>query len=209
MKKLLYYEEQLEKEKSKNVFYLLKKNIKCGRIFDFEVVSNCMSPLLKTGDKISIRNIAPDALRRGDIIVYKMGDHLRVHRYIYKIQKNDNFTKLVTKPDAIPHFNKYLITSEELFGKVILIKKSYIEINLESPFWKINNSLLSLISYLQVYIVRFCYFIKRFFWGDRNLYFTSLIRKFIIFSLSVFLKFIIFTPLLISRLKYQNKYLQS
>lgn len=190
MEELLY--EGLEKEKSEIAFYLLKKSIKEKKVFEFEVISNSMSPLLKAGDKVSIRSISPGVLKKGDIIVYRINNHLYVHRYIYKTETKDNSCKLITKADNLPNFDQWKVPLEELFGKVISIKKDCGEINLESLFWRMHNYLLSWASYLQVSIIKFCYRIKKYLLGNKNYIFTSWIRKSILSSLSYALKSMVF-----------------
>lgn len=183
--------QNLEQRKRDIAFCLLKEKVKSNTFFDFGISSRSMAPILLPGDIYTVRNVAPQKLRKGDIILFKMNDTLIVHRYIYKFQKENNRIKLITKGDNLPFFDQWLVSSDELFGKVILIKKKQKEINLEGIFWKIINYLLALVSSVQVYLLDFFRQIKKFLFGNRNLRYVSFIKKSIISSLSLLLKTIV------------------
>ena len=126
--------KEIEKEKSQAAFCLLKESIKNDKTFHGEVVSGSMFPLLEIGDKLSIKDISINDLKNGDIIVYRLNDYLCVHRYIYKLRINNDSFRLLTKADILTDLDPWSISCEELFGKVISVKKRRGEINLETVF---------------------------------------------------------------------------
>ena len=57
-----------------------------------------MNPLIKSGDIVLVREIAPNRLAQGDIIAYKEGKSVVTHR-IVKITEADGSRQFVTKGD--------------------------------------------------------------------------------------------------------------
>lgn len=190
MEELSY--EELEKEKSDIAFCLLKEKIRYGKILNFEIVSNSMSPLLKRGDTASVRNVEPQDLQKGDIIVYKMNERLCVHRYIHKLKKDNNSFKLIAKGDALSHFDQLPVSMEQLVGKVISIRKNKKTIDFEITSWKIVNYLLANISAIQAYVPIFLQFLRRTFLRDRKFRPGIFIRRGLCFIFSIPLKLIVY-----------------
>ena len=143
---------ELDKKRGATAFCLLQEAMASGKIVDFEVISNSMSPFLRIGDIATIRNIGLKDLHKGDIIAYRVDNDLRVHRYIFNLKKDNNVLQLITKGDNAYHFDQPPITTKELMGKVIAIRKKKRTINMEKTSWKAINYLLANISATQAYI---------------------------------------------------------
>ncbi len=110
----------------------------------FRVSSSCMWPFIKRGDSVLVKNCKPQELKKGEIIVYRNGDNLFVHR-IVEIREN-NF---ITKADM--NFKKDKpISGEQIIGRVGIVKKDLFELNLETKFFRAINCLLFLLGKLQV-----------------------------------------------------------
>ena len=56
-----------------------------------------MLPLLRAGDRVELLPVAPERLRRGDLLVFRQGEHLIVHRLVARrgaswIARGDNLS---------------------------------------------------------------------------------------------------------------------
>ncbi len=116
---------------------LLKEGISQGRHPEFQVVSNSMYPVLKIGDKISVKETPLNKLSCGDIVVYKLNQRLIAHRFLY-LNDSDSF---VTQGDNTSAIDQP-IDKENLLGKITLIEKKDIQINLENKLWRYTNFLV-------------------------------------------------------------------
>lgn len=116
---------------------LLKEGISKGRHPEFQIASNSMSPFLKIGDKISLKEIPSSELSCGDVIVYNKNKRLIAHRFL---RHTDN-SSFVTKGDNLSNLDEP-ISADRLIGKVYLIEKKDVRINLEEKKWRLTNLLL-------------------------------------------------------------------
>ena len=67
---------------------MLREEIDKRGTLSFKVVSNSMSPLIQSNDKVVVEKCNPENLVSGDIIVFNMGTDLCTHRYIVRREKN-------------------------------------------------------------------------------------------------------------------------
>ena len=178
--------------KKENVaFSLLEERIESGKIFDFEVSSNSMSPLLEPGDTVSVNKAKLQDLQKGDIIVYRANENLCVHRYIYKFKK-DEYSGFIAKGDNTYCFDQLPISMEQLVGKVISIRKNKKTIDLERTSWRIINYLLASISAIQAYVPISLQFLRRTFLRNREFRPGIFIRKGLCFIFSIPLKITVY-----------------
>lgn len=89
-----------------------------GRMSEVTVIGDCMEPAIRKGARVtvdpSLENIAP-----ADIVVFKNGDHLTVHRVVQLIKSGDR-RSFLTKGDR----NNYCdlpVPEESILGKVVSI----------------------------------------------------------------------------------------
>ncbi|MBL7198150.1 MAG: signal peptidase I [Candidatus Omnitrophica bacterium] len=123
---------------------LLKEGISKSSNFEFQVISDSMSPLLKSTDKVSVKPVTVNELFCGDIVIFKIKEKLVVHRFLYR-KGQDQF---VTKGDNLSYTDNP-INNDDLIAKVLIIKKGDFTIDLKEPIWKRSNRFLSKISILQ------------------------------------------------------------
>lgn len=140
--------------KLNTAFYILKESLDSGRLFEFEVVSDSMSPCLKIADKVTVSSVAPELLRLGDIIVYKIGGCLCVHRYIYAPKKQNRLIGLVTKADNCFDFDPYSVSVGQLLGKAVAINRRGKKMKLSNPLWRNINLAIGTLSFLQAFIIK-------------------------------------------------------
>lgn len=109
------------------------------------ILSGSMMPLLQTSDKVLVHTVKPAEIRVGDIIVFKNSDKLIVHRVIRSynsssfLQKGDNTT------------TAEIVSSKDVIGKVIAIRKGSRIIYPDNGFGKFINLMLTFFSCLVYY----------------------------------------------------------
>jgi signal peptidase I len=110
----------------------------------FKVSSGCMRPLVSKGDTVLVKSCQPDELKRGEIVLYRSGNNLFIHRFLgFKCDD------IITKADTKFSENKP-IPKEQVIGRVSLIKKKHFAICLESKIFKIISYFLFIFSKMQV-----------------------------------------------------------
>lgn len=101
----------------------------------FKVSSGCMRPLISKGDSVLIKSCKVNELKRGDIVLYRGANNLFVHRFLGI--KED---KILTKADMSFKENRPIL-KEQMIGRVSLVKKGLISLNLESKIFRGLNYL--------------------------------------------------------------------
>jgi signal peptidase I len=123
---------------------LTRESIKQGNTVHLRIISDSMRPFMVPGDIIHMSAVIPEALRRGDIIIYIKGEELYTHRLL-NINKYGYYTKgdSSTKLDDIVSF-------ENLLGVVHEIDKGGHIINLNTKALKTYNQLLGWLEFNKV-----------------------------------------------------------
>ncbi|MDP2939190.1 MAG: signal peptidase I [Candidatus Omnitrophota bacterium] len=119
------------------VVILLKEGIAKGRHPELQIVSHSMYPILKISDKILLKEVQLNNLSCGDIIVYKLNEHLIAHRFLYL--QDDNF--FITQGDNTQKLD-LPVNKNSLVGKIVQIDKKDIHLNLETKVWRFTNFLI-------------------------------------------------------------------
>ncbi|MFC1654075.1 signal peptidase I [Patescibacteria group bacterium] len=111
---VLLNQELNTKNKSK-----IKNIIESGNDFKITVISNSMKPVMSKGEKINITKKAYSKLNAGDIIAFTFPnlDIYFTHRIIAKT-KTRNKTGLLTKGDANPYMDTWIVQRENYLGLV-------------------------------------------------------------------------------------------
>ncbi|MDO5556304.1 MAG: signal peptidase I [Clostridia bacterium] len=84
----------------------------------FVVLSGSMETEIYTGDLAIVKVIDTNQLKENDIIAYKSGDFVVVHRIIKKVNENGT-TKFVTKGDNNNTEDDEMITLDKIEGKYL------------------------------------------------------------------------------------------
>lgn len=137
----------LEEKYKDTLTLLINEELSAGKVFHLMVSTLSMFPLIKAEDEIIVRKGSIDTLRCGDIVVFQKDRELYTHRFLCK-KKPGSKIKLITKGDNSLVIDEP-ISEEELSGKVTGIKRGNKFIDLESKSWKIANSLIGTLSYLE------------------------------------------------------------
>ena len=146
----------LEEKHKKALSALINQELDSDKSFCFSVGTDSMAPVIRPGDKISVRRVGGDSIRRGDIVVYQMHQELFTHRVLgWNSQR-----QFITKGDRALIIDEP-VGQEERLGKVVARERAGGVVNFESKSWKIANSFLGALSYLQWIVFRFLRGCKR------------------------------------------------
>ena len=110
-----------------------------GNILNFRVQSGSMSPMIEVGDVVSISKVQPFSIRIGDIVAFKDGQNVVVHRVINKSLSD---SKLTFRQQGDTGGAAKLIVAQDIIGKVTSIEKEGRKLRLDSPRYIINNRLI-------------------------------------------------------------------
>jgi signal peptidase I len=88
---------------------LLKGLVPHGAVVELPVLSGSMAPLIMPGSRVHIRSCRSNEIRRGDIIVFKEGNSLTIHRLLVRMPLYSG-SLLYQKGDA-NQFGKWIRSS--------------------------------------------------------------------------------------------------
>lgn len=100
----------------------------------FMVMSGSMMPLINIGERIVVAADKPKNIRIGDVVLFKSGQLLVVHRIIGKRHRSGSVLYR-QKGDASLHSE--LIQLEQIIGKVVAIEKKGKRYDLNQPRWRV------------------------------------------------------------------------
>ena len=154
---------------------LIREEMAQGTPFRFRVISGSMAPLIEAGDEIVVQRASAETLRRGDVVLYTMGNAFHTHRLLTMRRRGD-VTLLVTKGDASLSPDQPW-GEESLLGKVAAIRKGDRTIDLEGRKWRATNRLLGILMALQVAALRAARRVKMVIIGSRRTRWTLLATR--------------------------------
>lgn len=96
----------------------------------FRVASNSMYPLLQVEDSVYIHHATADDISPGEIAAFETSAGLIIHRIVYS-QQTETSIRLLQMSDAelLPSW----VTEQAIVGKVITLRRSGKEVDLQSP----------------------------------------------------------------------------
>jgi signal peptidase I len=101
-----------------------------GRV-SLRVQGTSMLPWVRPGDIANIRGVSADAIRCGDVVLFRRGNRLFVHRIIEK-SGAVGAAQFRAKGDAHPTCDG-LVEQQELLGRVVRIYRGGRRIDLDTP----------------------------------------------------------------------------
>ena len=105
----------------------------------FKIISGSMSPLLEEGNVVRVRRAEATRIRVGDIIAFKEGSKVVVHRVIGRFSTSGQLI-LRHRGDAGESSGEVL--AENLIGKIFVIEKDERKIFLDSRRYILSNMIL-------------------------------------------------------------------
>jgi len=154
---------------------LIREEMAQGTAFRFRVISGSMAPLIAAGDEIVVERASADRLRRGDIVLYTVGGTFHTHRLLAR-RRHGGAILLVTKGDAALNPDQPW-REEQLWGKVVAIKRRDRTIDLEGGKWRAMNRLLGVLAALQVAAFRAAHRVKMGIIGNRRTRWAPLVVR--------------------------------
>ena len=139
-----------------------------GFILRVKVTGKSMSPFLKGGEVLTIKQVPSSSLRKGDFIFFRNLNGIPVlHRLIKKKKAKNNMFMFQTKGDYLMSFDEP-VHETGILGKVCKIEKIISNgktksIDMESFFWRTINFLIALASVIKskaYFVARRIYRIK-------------------------------------------------
>jgi len=83
------------------------------------VAGGSMSPALHLGDMVIIAKVSPDTVREGDIIEFRLGEVMVIHRVI-DIEESGGAKQFITQGDANDNPDATPVSPEQVKGRVML-----------------------------------------------------------------------------------------
>lgn len=81
------------------------------------VVSGSMSPAIGVGDLAVVKEVSPESLKEGDVIMYRQGVQTTIHRVV-EVRQNGAARQFVTKGDANDTPDLELVRPDQIEGRV-------------------------------------------------------------------------------------------
>lgn len=154
---------------------LIREEMAQGTAFCFRVISGSMAPLIAAGDEVVVERANADKLCRGDIVLYAADGAFHTHRLLAR-RRRRNATLLMTKGDATLNPDQPW-REEQLWGKVVAIRRRDRTIDLEGGKWRAMNRLLGVLAALQVAALRVARWVKVVIIGHRSTRLTPLVVR--------------------------------
>ncbi len=117
---------------------LLAELLQRGEAVEFRARGGSMHPLIRDGDRLRIEPVRADQLRRGDVIAYRRGARLLVHRYLGRWPDSGG---LRTRGDSHTRVEPPLDPSEVL-GRVRAVGRHGKKLRLDHASWRAVGLLL-------------------------------------------------------------------
>jgi len=105
-----------------------------------------MRPLLPNGCRVVVRPAA-GLLRLGDIIVYRRGEGLSVHR-IVRVLRRDGARRFVAKGDGAFGFDPAHVAENRVVGRVVGFERNGAVVDIESAWWRAGGLVTAVLSYI-------------------------------------------------------------
>jgi hypothetical protein len=116
-----------------------------------------MAPTLRDGDLIRVRQVAPDALAFGDIVVFEAAQASVVHRLLRAPFLR---TSLLTKGDNASRPDRPF-APDRLVGKVCTVRRGAVRLDLDRGGWRWRSRAIGLASLLEAGTVSIAVAVRR------------------------------------------------
>ena len=110
-----------------------------------------MRPLFNTDSQAQIILCSFEALRKGDVAVFKEGEQLICHRFFSRVESNGEVL-LKVKGDACLTFDP-LVGSRYLLGKVIYLQRFGIRLRLDNFPVRMSGLILSRVAPVYIWLL--------------------------------------------------------
>ncbi|MCG8429588.1 MAG: signal peptidase I [Candidatus Omnitrophica bacterium] len=128
---------------------IVRESLTCGDTVRLCVETGSMTPFICAGDAVSVRQVSPAQLKRGDVLVYSSGKRIFVHRLLSRHNR-----QLIVKGDRC-RLCDGPVPSAQVLGKVVAVTKPYVRLNLEHGLWVALGLCAAWCSYVESRLYRF------------------------------------------------------
>lgn len=108
------------------------------------VLTGSMSPLIHAGDQVLVARIIPEKVCTGDIVVFRRGDYIIVHR---ALRKRETARGIRFKEKGDGTYSSRSFFADDLIGKVIAVRRGDKILGLNSPCGRLASFALGVWSY--------------------------------------------------------------
>ncbi len=126
---------------------LLRDSLQQGRPTNLTVTSNSMTPLLQTGDQITLEPVRVSQLEPGDIITFATENHLITHRF-WGLAASQGESQLHTRGDRTLCFDPS-VAATNLVGRVIRRRRQESTLDLTYGWGQQLNRHLAWLAHLE------------------------------------------------------------
>lgn len=124
------------------IHHIILEQLRAGKKIPLRISGRSMHPLIREGSSVSVEACDPAFLSIGDIVTCERDDFYVTHRVLW-VMKRSNGTTVLTKGD-----NELIIdrpvSTDQILGKVIAVKRGDQTLSFESHFWQCVNRLLGM-----------------------------------------------------------------
>lgn len=131
---------------------IVRETLASGEEVRFTAATDSMRPMIAPGDTVLVKGTRERDMNRGDIVLYKEGPHLCIHRLLYKELIGEK-TILITKGDSSLQMDSPLLMKQFL-GKVVAVEKGRCKINLQHLFWQILSKIIAIFSLIEAISIK-------------------------------------------------------
>ena len=128
-------------------FSLLARALRRGETVQLAIDGQSMAPFLRSGDGVFVAAVAPEEIRRGDLIVVEREADWVTHRVV-AIREGD----WITKGDHLPHLDPP-VPAEAILGRVVAVERNGIRRACSGLRWTISSRMMAWLSWAEGGIV--------------------------------------------------------
>ena len=146
----------------------------------FEVIGECMAPLIEIGDEVELQTAKPTDLHVGDILLFDESGHFYTHRLLAPPAPALGGTwRLQTRGDRSP-LRDHPWDASQLIGRVVTVyKPGGRQVSLTSGYWPLFNRVVGHLSHIEIGLLARGERLRRRVFGARSMPLGSWLRRFL------------------------------
>lgn len=149
------------------------------------VTGRSMLPTLQAGDQVLVAH-GSSGIRRGDIVVFRQGGELVIHR-VMRMYHHNGETTFVTKGDNRPHFDPP-VSAGEIVGRALTVKRGGRSMSLDTPVWRLTGWFIAGSTLAWIKLYGWGRALKQSLWGPEPNRLTAFLRRSVLIFYSFLLK---------------------
>lgn len=122
------------------IHHVILQQLRAGKKIALRISGRSMHPLIREGSSVSVEACDPESLSIGDIVTCERDEFYVTHRVLC-VMRRSNGTIVLTKGDNELIIDRPVSTGQ-ILGKVIAVKRGDQTLFFESHFWQCVNRLL-------------------------------------------------------------------